>query len=212
MPASLQNIKYIFIVMMENRSFDHMLGYLDLPPWGRADIEGIKAAQNQAYANLFNGTKYAPTPSTSPTVHVDPLHERKAIECQMRWSPGDPMMTGFVQDYATVSKDPFSAGQYHTAAQLPVTHFLAQHFCVCDHWFACLPASTQPNRLMAMSGYAMRDHTLNLPLQNQENMVYDWLEKHEIGWRVYSPGSAVLHVDAKGVRANRSGHLEPSFS
>jgi len=32
MPTDLNLIEHIFVVMMENRSFDHMLGYLDLPP------------------------------------------------------------------------------------------------------------------------------------------------------------------------------------
>jgi phospholipase C len=32
MTTDLNLIEHIFVVMMENRSFDHMLGYLDLPP------------------------------------------------------------------------------------------------------------------------------------------------------------------------------------
>jgi len=96
------------------------------------------------------------------------------------------MMSGFIRDYATVSRDSFPVGQYYDAQNLPTTDFLAKHFCVCDRWFACLPASTQPNRLMAMSGYAMRDHTLNTLLDDQENMVYDWLDQRGVSWRVYS--------------------------
>lgn len=42
---------------------------------------------------------------------------------------------------------------YYTSRELPVTDFLARNFLVCDRWFAPLPASTQPNRLMAMSGF-----------------------------------------------------------
>ena len=162
MPTDLKKIEHIFVVMMENRSFDHLLGYLDLAPHNRTDIIGIKDAQSKGYGNLQNGTKYTPQPRTDPAVPVDPLHEREPVAQQMRWRPGDPLMTGFVADYATVSpNDAFPVGQYYTADQVPVLNFLAEHFCVCDHWFACLPASTHPNRLMAMSGYAMRDHTLN---------------------------------------------------
>ena len=40
MPVDLSQIKNIVILMMENRSFDHMLGYLSLPPAGRAEVDG----------------------------------------------------------------------------------------------------------------------------------------------------------------------------
>ncbi len=198
MATDLKRIEHIFVVMMENRSFDHLLGYLDLAPYNRTDILGIKDAQSRGYGNLHNGTKYAPQLRTDTKVPVDPLHEREAIAQQMQWRPGDPMMSGFVEDYATVSpSDPYPVGQYYTADQVPTLNFLAKNFCVCDHWFAGLPASTQPNRLMAMSGYAMRDHTLNRQLEDQENMVYDWLDRHGVSWRVYSEGPPFLMLMPK---------------
>ena len=185
MATALEQIEHIFILMMENRSFDHMLGYLDA---SNPAVMGIADAQRTGYANLFNATPYAPAPRTDPTVPLDPLHEREDIRRQMRWNPGDKMMTGFVADYATVSPaDPYPAGQYYAAAQVPTMDFLAREFCVCDHWFACLPASTQPNRLMAMSGYALRDHTTNQLLDDQD-VAYDWLDAQGVSWRVYSEG------------------------
>jgi phospholipase C len=185
MATALEQIEHIFILMMENRSFDHMLGYLDA---SNPAVMGIADAQRTGYANLFNATPYAPAPRTDPTVPLDPLHEREDIRRQMRWNPGDKMMTGFVADYATVSPAaPYPAGQYYAAAQVPTMDFLAREFCVCDHWFACLPASTQPNRLMAMSGYALRDHTTNQLLDDQD-VAYDWLDAQGVSWRVYTEG------------------------
>jgi len=61
-PTDLKNIEHIFIVMMENRSFDHLLGYLELPPHNRTDIVGIKDARTKGYGNLHNGSNYAPQP------------------------------------------------------------------------------------------------------------------------------------------------------
>jgi len=40
MPDDLSKINNIVIVMMENRSFDHMLGYLSLDPSNRTDVDG----------------------------------------------------------------------------------------------------------------------------------------------------------------------------
>ena len=185
MASALDQIEHIFILMMENRSFDHMLGYLDA---ANPKIVGTAHAAAAGYANLLNATPYAPAPRTDPAVPVDPLHEREDIRSQMRFNPGDKMMTGFVADYATVSPaDPYPVGQYYTATQLPMTDFLARQFCVCDHWFACLPASTQPNRLMAASGYTLRDHTTS-QLFDDQDVVYDWLDAHGVSWRVYSEG------------------------
>jgi phospholipase C len=185
MASALDQIEHIFILMMENRSFDHMLGYLDA---ANPKIMGIAHAAAAGYANLFNATPYAPAPRIDPAVPVDPLHEREDIRSQMRFNPGDKMMTGFVADYATVSPaDPYPVGQYYGAAQVPMTDFLARQFCVCDQWFACLPASTQPNRLMAASGYTLRDHTTS-QLFDDQDVVYDWLDAHGVSWRVYSEG------------------------
>ena len=41
--ADLNDIKTIVVVLMENRSFDHMLGFLSLPPFNRTDVEGQSA-------------------------------------------------------------------------------------------------------------------------------------------------------------------------
>ena len=54
-PATLANIDHIVVLMMENRSFDHMLGYLSLPVdqrgRGRQDVDGLKGGE----FNLYNG-------------------------------------------------------------------------------------------------------------------------------------------------------------
>jgi phospholipase C len=43
MPFDLSQIETIVIVLMENRSFDHMLGHLSLPDHGnRSDVDGAQ--------------------------------------------------------------------------------------------------------------------------------------------------------------------------
>jgi phospholipase C len=41
---------------------------------------------------------------------------------------------------------------YYNASQLPVYYFLAEHFAICDLWYASLPTDTWPNRLYALTG------------------------------------------------------------
>lgn len=183
----LAEIETIFVVTLENRSFDHMLGYLSLPPFNRG-IEGIKQAWSSGYASVFNGTKYPPWHRSDPYIAVDPPHERGDIDVQMGGPIANAPMNGFLRSYVSDSRvKAASYGDvmgYYTPAELPITDFLAQNYLVCDQWFAAVPSSTQPNRLMAMAGYSMRDFTKSGMLDDQD-LVYDWLGANGRTWRVY---------------------------
>src|ERR671939_253421 len=48
--ANLRKIDHIVVLMLENRSFDHMLGYLSLEA-GRTDVDGLKAGLKNEYQN-----------------------------------------------------------------------------------------------------------------------------------------------------------------
>jgi phospholipase C len=73
------------------------------------------------------------------------------------------------------------------AQDVPATHFFATNYGICDRWFAAIPTGTQPNRLMAMSGYTLTDRNQKLMLPKQD-LVYDWLDRNKISWRVYHQG------------------------
>ena len=84
MPDDLSKIKNIVILMMENRSFDHMLGYLSLAPFNRTDVEGqsLDPAWLQRFTNYDGGQAYQPFHSTDPHMmpdDFDPPHGRSNI-------------------------------------------------------------------------------------------------------------------------------------
>jgi len=77
----LSRVKNIVIVMMENRSFDHLLGYLSLPPFNRAEVFGLSndPAWQAKYTNADQGIPHRPFLSTDPydmPDDFDPPHER----------------------------------------------------------------------------------------------------------------------------------------
>jgi phospholipase C len=197
MPSKLDFIDTVAVVIMENRSFDHMLGYLSLPPHNRA-VDGIQLNPDDThkFTNDYRGHIYPQFHLTELSLPTDPPHERTFINMQL----GPPTngvfpMNGFVRSYATqreVERDdqPPVMG-YYTSAEIPITHFLAENFAICDKWFASLPASTQPNRLMAMSGFSRIDGNVPGDLPEQ-TFVYDWLTKRKIRWRVYHEGLPFL--------------------
>ena len=196
--TDLKKIDTIIVVMMENRSFDHLLGYLSLPEYGRTEVDGLKPGMK----NTLLGVDYPVyhLPSAYTKLPADPPHERNNITIQLvgiatangaiATNPPYPM-NGFVHSYSIdehvdAAHLPIPMG-YHIGPELPAADFFAKQFCICDRWFASLPTGTQPNRLMTMSGYALNDVNQSLMLPKQK-LVYDWLTEKNIRWRVYHQG------------------------
>ncbi len=186
MPSTLDQIDTIVILMMENRSFDHMLGYLSLAKFGaRADVNGLRddPAWLDKVANSWQGHKYRPIALGEPRI-PDPPHERANIATQL----GAPDVQGIfpLDGFIKSASGDSEVMNYQTPDQVPMLDFFARKFRICDRWFACLPASTQPNRLMALSGYSLIDG--NKTILPDQTLVYDWLDNHDVRWRVYHQG------------------------
>ena len=155
-------IETIVIVMLENRSFDHMLGYLSLKEeTNRTDIDGIADPTTPVYINDSVGETYSLFPMKDEAFVGDLPHGRDLVDVQLAKSAtsGKCEMTGFVEAYRQfmnvrkVRKKAPPMGFMKDGGQVPTLDFFAKNFTVCDHWFAPLPADTQPNRLMALSGF-----------------------------------------------------------
>ncbi len=193
---ALQDIDTIIVVIMENRSFDHVLGYLSLPGEAQMPVDGLRSdpAWLDAHANLHNSQIYRST-RLDPDVQaiVDPPHNWDTIATQIAtpaWGGGP--MGGFVDTYADQTKPAATnlslVMGYYDVAAVPTYDFFARNFLVCDHWFAALPAGTQPNRLMAMAGYSsiFANGGTRVP---HEYLAYDWLDDHHIDWCAYAWGN-----------------------
>lgn len=216
--GDLDKIKTIVVVMMENRSFDHMLGYRSLPPLSE-DVDGQSADPQwkSKVANLdVDGTTTPPFLNTNPyslPPGFDPPHQRSDVEKHLGpINNGVYPMNGFVGTIpAQVSSSPENRGlvmSYYGAKQAPMSDFLANNFTICDRWFSALPSGTQPNRLMAMSGISVID-TNKTPLPNQE-LVYDWLDANNVSWRVYHQGVPFFTMMLKWIpRILWSDHFRP---
>jgi len=89
MAFNLSLIKTVFIVMMENRSFDHLLGYLSLAPRACPNVNGLRAdpAWLNSVASIYGRplSLYPPFEATDPydTMRGDPPHERDPIAVQI---------------------------------------------------------------------------------------------------------------------------------
>jgi phospholipase C len=200
--ARLDQVEHVVVAMLENRSFDHMLGYLSLPTAeggaARANVDGLRGrAQN---VNTYNGAQY-PIHHLTETVFnseaEDPDHSGKSVAEQL--ADGG---NGFVANFARISKerarqlnvqvpDPGLVMGYYTAQELPVYDHLAAQYCVVDRWFSSVPGATWPNRLYSVAGRAegSRDD-ISPPIYKLPSFAR-YLDEHRVDWRWYSfdPGT-----------------------
>jgi phospholipase C len=139
----------VVVLMLENRSFDHVLGALQaqIPA-----LDGISPAGPRRSNPDPSGQPVQQLPGAGRSVDPDPKHENANVLYQLQ-----AQMGRFVKDYAR-SYPPTKRPQwqevmaYHDTDTLPALHALAQSFAVCDKWFASVPGPTWTNRLFAMSG------------------------------------------------------------
>jgi len=145
-------IEHIVVLMMENRSFDHLLGFLDHP-----DIDGIAPGQ---YSN--RDASGEPHPVDEGAAYQgqlvdDPGHDFEDVYLQMYGVPagtpaGEPTMSGFAQSYEEHGGEPGDIMRCFRPDQTPVITALARQYVVCDRWFSSVPGPTLPNRAFAHFG------------------------------------------------------------
>jgi phospholipase C len=149
--AALDEIEHVVVLMLENRSFDHLLGYLSLQP-DDSDIDGLESGM----ANTYEGRSHPIFRLTKTALEKaqDPCHSGACVDEQVADTNG-----GFAANYIRTREgagfaEPVVVMGYYDGDQLPVYDFLARRFCVCDRWFCPLRGATFPNRLYAVAGRA----------------------------------------------------------
>ncbi len=142
-----EKIRHVVLLMMENRSFDQMLGGLSVP--------GLDGALPPGRSNSWQGVRYPQQAGAARTVDPDPKHERAHVRDQL--ANGN---SGFVGDYAaaypkTTPPQHQQVMSYFADGKLRALHDLAHNFVVCDQWYSSVPGPTWTNRLFAMSGTSL---------------------------------------------------------
>jgi phospholipase C len=200
-------IKHVFVLMLENRSFDHLLGFsnlqgIDAITGQPTTIEGLDPAQDW---NLDpQGNKVFVSSPADWAMPYDPGHEFTDVKVQLCGVKGNyPHIdnSGFVADYATV--DPAHPGEImkcYAPDQLPVLTTLAREFAVCDHWFSSMPGPTWPNRFFihaaSSGGLDHSPSTANIAssiffngYKFDNGTIYDRLDDEGISWTIYKGDS-----------------------
>lgn len=141
-PPHSSGIDHIVVVMMENRSFDHFLGWVP-------GADGVQGGLSFTDAEGAVATTHPLAPDYQGCAYADPAHGYKSGRTQAN---GDAM-DGFLLTQPT--GDHFPIG-YYGSADLPFYAGCAANWTICDRYFSGILASTWPNRIYMHAGQTDR--------------------------------------------------------
>jgi phospholipase C len=210
MANQLPAIKHVVQLMLENRSFDQMLGFL-------YNANGNKSPTNQPYEGLTGNEsnpddtgreiKVYKIDSTAPHPYLmpgaDPGEGFYNTNYQL-FSTDDPAPgavptnRGFVVNFKAAIQSDQAKGFEDTLAgtdpseimgmyapeMLPIMSGLARGFAVCDQWFSSVPTQTIPNRTFAAAG-TCQGHLDNHVKVFTCPSIFGRLTDKNVDWAIY---------------------------
>ncbi len=185
-------IEHVVVLMLENRSFDHMTGFLRQ---NNSNIDGclphIKGCFNPDIhgknVNVSNKAQYVVNDNGGPwhsCTHVlDQIYGFGSRKVE------NPPMTGFIKSYENVYPGHGSKiMECFSHETVPAISTLANEFMILDRWFSSIPGPTLPNRMYALSatsyGFA---HGNRKQLVNglPQKTIMETLDENNKTWRNY---------------------------
>ncbi len=183
----LEQIEHVVVLMMENHSFDNVLGMVPHQIKGRSRVDGLTVRGGKVVNS--NPSSVAPYAIQNPVVTA----QRASSPCQLSGQPSQAWNAshlswnngannGFVQASGN------SAMWYWDQHLLPFTYSLAQHYPFGQRYFCSVLAQTYPNRRFLFCGTASgltatNDDTFRTPATN--GTIFNQLLNHNISWLNY---------------------------
>src|SRR5215467_8057327 len=189
MSAGLDNLKHIVVLMMENRSFDHMLGFAATHDW---PIDGLTGGEKNRdstgeFAQVSNDAAFSgdftPDPGHALFDTLTQLYgDAKTPVTQ------DPAMNGFVLSYEGKTHNSNAAHRIMKCfkpEKVPVLTQLARQFAVCDRWFSSVPGPTFPNRAFAHGATSIGRVDMGVDWLGMSETIYELLNENKVDARIY---------------------------
>ncbi len=185
-------IEHIVVVMMENRSFDHLLGWL---PGADGRQAGLEYADRDG---ALHSTQALGADHTG-CLHPDPDHSWEGGRAQYN----DGTMDGFLR---SGENDQFAIG-YYGEPERPGLAALARQYTTCDRYFCSFLGPTFPNRLFLHA--AQTDRIDNRIALTRARPIWDRLAAAGVSARYYF--SNVPFVALWGTRYLPISRAYPQF-
>jgi phospholipase C len=214
MPAGngLSSVEHVVVLMLENRSLDHMLGFLytdsgNVSPSGQP-YEGLNGTESSPGSAGSPVSVFRIEPATSNAYFMpgaDPGEGYMATNAQLFGGAesavtptGPPTNVGFVTDFAYTLGWQTKEGGWSivagtaasdimgcfTPATLPVLSALAKGYAVCDHWYSSVPTETMPNRAFACAATS-QGHMDDKTHTFTSPSIFGLLGSNNLGWVIY---------------------------
>jgi phospholipase C len=190
-------IKHLVVVMLEERSFDHMLGGLkSVDP----RVDGLTGDESNP-DDAGNVVRAQPLAEFQGALKPNPDRSFSAVDLQIfggDTNPGrSPNMQGFVKSYLNrhqSQEHSRSVMYYFGVDKVPVLATLALEFAVCDRWFSSVPGPLVPNHAFADYGSSFGRVDLNVLYFGEPfNSIYERLLGHGQRARIYQYDQTTLY-------------------
>ncbi len=207
----LSRIQHIVVLMLENRSFDHLCGLLYaggqqprhlLPANRTSPFNGMpQSFSNPSNASYFGGGEASPNPvpvqlgaDNRCIPQENPQERFEHVNLQLfgttNPSPSQtPTMDGFLVSFSQAgAKRPAEIMQCYAPEQLPVMSALARNFAICDEWYASVPTQTWPNRAFFHMGTSLGqvDDYPYSPHDYDAPTIFNVLSERKISWAIFN--------------------------
>lgn len=180
-PGESGHISTYVFMMMENRSYDHVLG-------ARSMLEGKPG--DGLVADFANpdvlGKQVSVWPAREGTLcALDPPHGWSASRVQLADGRNDGFLLAHQEDEGDTAIEPM---QYLLREHQPVTNALADAYTSCDRWFSSVLGPTQPNRMYWMAGTSngakSNGEVLDNAMRGVAN-IFTRLDEANVDWMYY---------------------------
>mmetsp|Transcript_19274 Transcript_19274/g.25112 ORF Transcript_19274/g.25112 Transcript_19274/m.25112 type:complete len:571 (+) Transcript_19274:99-1811(+) len=191
-------VKHLIVLMMENHSFDNILGWLKQQ---NPEIDGLTGNEcnyvdptdptSEQYCVTDQGALVDPDPDHSLDGTGWEIYGTEIVDGSSEHDPNMVTMGGFIATEAISKGQPDFAPQIMDCISpdhVPILSTLANEFVLFDKFYAGVPGPTFPNRLFSMSatsdGYSTNDMFQTL-LGWPQSPLYESLDEVGADWRIY---------------------------
>lgn len=236
MPNQLNAIQHVVVLMLENRSFDQMLGFLyesngNVSPRTNQPFEGLTGTESNPddTGREFTVYKIDTNSDTYLMPGGDPGEGFQNTNYQLFSTDDPPAGTtatnkGFVINFkAAVASDlakhyadtlpgtvPSQIMGMYSPDSLPILSGLAKGFAVCDQWFCSVPTMTLPNRAF-VNAATSQGHLDDTVKSFTCPSIFGLLSQHNIGWAIYGynrdPLTRLSFTDTQQAAETHFGHF-----
>ncbi len=184
--SATAQIEHVVVLMLENRSFDNVLGFLKHPT-----ADAFDGLSRHRHHNVSATGAAVEATADGVAFGLDPDHSHEGALRQMAAFGDVPGNGGFLRSYEDlvgVDKADAVMKCLDPAVQCPVLAELALEFGVCTAWFSSVPGETWPNRNFAHA--ATSDNTVNIEAGlYYDRTIFELIAKKKASWRIYYDGT-----------------------